>query len=66
MVASHKTLLQLVRSDPALTDFAASYVIKHKLQNWEDAEEARSVCQSGDPVETGYWEYMVHVLRGEP
>lgn len=59
-------MLSLLLKKPQYTDLIASYVISRKLRNWEDAMEAREQCKNLDPIESGYWEYMVHVLGGVP
>jgi hypothetical protein len=61
------TLLCILYENPELTDYVATFVIKHRLPNWKDAQEAQTTCGGArDPLASGYWEYMVHVLGGDP
>ena len=58
-----QTLLYILCDKPELTDYVATCVIKYRLPHWEDALEAQQECDGEeDPIESGYWEYMVHVL----
>ena len=62
-----QTLLYILCDKPELTDYVASCVIKYRLPYWEDAQEAQLECDGEeDPIASGYWEYMVHVLGGDP
>jgi len=62
-----QTLLYILCDKPELTDYVATCVIKYRLPNWEDAREAKMACAGRtDHLATGYWEYMVHVLGGDP
>jgi hypothetical protein len=62
-----QTLLRILYAKPEMTDTVAYYVIEHRLPNWEDAREAKMACAGRtDHLATGYWEYMVHVLGGDP
>jgi len=61
-----KTLLYIMCDKPELTDYVATCVIKYRLPYWEDALEAQQEYDGEDPVDSGYWEYMVHVLGGDP
>ena len=62
-----QTLLYILCDKPELTDYVATCVIKYRLPHWEDALEAQQECDGEeDPIETGYWEYMVCVLGGDP
>ena len=61
------TLLRIICDKPELTDYVATYVIKYRLPYWEDAREAQEEFEDDeDPVESGYWEDMLEVLRGDP
>ena len=62
-----KTLLSLLIAKPELTDYVATRVIERRLPNWEDARDAKMACAGRtDHRESGYWEYMIHVLGGDP
>ena len=51
MVVEYKTLLNIIRVQPKLTDVLASYVINNKLPGWQDLAHARSKQLYIEPVE---------------
>jgi hypothetical protein len=51
MVVEYKTLLNIIRVHPKLTDVMASYIINNKLPGWEDLAYARSQYLYIEPLE---------------
>lgn len=63
MVVEYKTLLNIIRINPNLTDVAASYVINNKLPGWQEIASVRSKCLYINPIESGYKENVEDILR---